>query len=68
MVAFEPIGTIHSPFARRDETPIQPYRSQAAGQVELLPAHEAGLQDLEGFSHIFLLYTFHGADPGFDLR
>jgi len=67
MPEFEPIGTIHSPFSRRNETPIQPYRSQAVGQVEVLPAYEAGLQDLEGFSHIFLLYTFHQSDPGFDL-
>jgi tRNA-Thr(GGU) m(6)t(6)A37 methyltransferase TsaA len=66
-LVFEPIGLIHSPFTRRNETPIQPYRSQAAGQVELLPAYEAGLQDLEGFSHIILLYTFDQADPGFEL-
>jgi tRNA-Thr(GGU) m(6)t(6)A37 methyltransferase TsaA len=33
----------------------------------LLPEYEAGLQDLDGFSHIILLYYFHHADPGFEL-
>lgn len=67
MPVFQPIGLIRSPFARRDRTPIQPYRSAAEGQVELLPQYEGGLRDLDGFSHIILLYFFHRADPGFDL-
>jgi tRNA-Thr(GGU) m(6)t(6)A37 methyltransferase TsaA len=67
MPTFEPIGVIHSPFDRRDETPIQPYRSQATGQVELQPEYEAGLKGLEGFSHIILLYFFHESEPGYSL-
>ena len=65
---FQPIGQIRSPFSQRDQTPIQPYRSQAPGRVELLPGYEAGLQDIEGFSHIILLYVFHRADPGYELQ
>jgi tRNA-Thr(GGU) m(6)t(6)A37 methyltransferase TsaA len=64
---FEPIGQIRSPFTQREQTPIQPYRSQAAGRVEVLPAYADGLKDLEGFSHIILLYVFHRAAPGYDL-
>jgi tRNA-Thr(GGU) m(6)t(6)A37 methyltransferase TsaA len=67
MPAFQPIGLIHSPFTHRDQTPIQPYRSSAVGQVELLPEYEEGLQELDSFSHIILLYRFHQADPGFEL-
>lgn len=67
MPVFQPIGRIHSPFIRRDLTPIQPYRSRAMGQVELWPEYEAGLEDLDGFSHIILLYVFHQAEPGYDL-
>jgi tRNA-Thr(GGU) m(6)t(6)A37 methyltransferase TsaA len=67
MPAFQPIGLIHSPFVQRDRTPVQHDRSQALGQVELLPEYERGLQDLEGFSHVILLYFFHHADPGYDL-
>jgi tRNA-Thr(GGU) m(6)t(6)A37 methyltransferase TsaA len=66
-VALVPIGCIRSPFTEREQTPIQPYRSQAAGQVELLPEYEPGLQDLDGFSHIILIYAFHRTDPGYYL-
>jgi tRNA-Thr(GGU) m(6)t(6)A37 methyltransferase TsaA len=59
-----PIGYIHSPFTRKEETPIQPTRSAAAGRVELLPEYEPGLKDLDGFSHVFLLYAFHQAPEG----
>jgi tRNA (adenine37-N6)-methyltransferase len=54
-----PIGTIHSPFTDKSKTPIQASRSQAKGSVEVYPEFAEGLQDLEGFSHIFLLYAFH---------
>jgi tRNA-Thr(GGU) m(6)t(6)A37 methyltransferase TsaA len=54
-----PIGEIHSPFNDKRAMPIQASRSQALGQVEVYPAYVAGLQDLDGFSHIILLYVFH---------
>ena len=56
-----PIGTIHSPFTDKSQTPIQASRSQARGVVEVYPEYTEGLQDLEGFSHIFLLYAFHNS-------
>ncbi len=54
-----PIGIIHSSFIDKSETPIQASRSQAKGVVEVYPEYAEGLQDLEGFSHIILLYFFH---------
>jgi tRNA-Thr(GGU) m(6)t(6)A37 methyltransferase TsaA len=54
-----PIGIIHSPFKDKASTPIQASRSQASGQVEVFPDYIEGLQDLDGFSHIILLYAFH---------
>ena len=54
-----PIGIIHSPFSDKSQTPIQASRSQAGGTVEVYPEFAEGLQDLEGFSHIYLLYVFH---------
>ena len=54
-----PIGIIHSPFLDPAHTPIQVSRSQAIGQVEVYPDFVLGLQDLAGFSHIYLLYIFH---------
>lgn len=55
----KPIGVIHSPFTDKAQTPIQPSRSQAVGRVEIYPEFADGLQGLEGFSHIILLYAFH---------
>ena len=55
----KPIGVIHSPFTDKKQTPIQPTRSQAVGQVEVYPEFAEGLQDLEDLSHIILLYIFH---------
>ena len=62
-----PIGVIHSPFREKEQTPIQPSRSQAKGRVEVYPEFAAGLEDIEGFSHIILLYMFHQSS-GFTLR
>ena len=57
-----PIGEIHTPFVDKRDTPIQPSRSTARRQVEVYPAYVAGLHDLDGFSHIILLYAFHRSD------
>jgi len=57
-----PIGVIHSPFTDKSQTPIQPTRSQSVGRVEVYPEFAGGLQDLEGFSHLILLYVFHQSE------
>ena len=54
-----PIGIIHTPFTDKAQTPIQASRSEATGFVEVNPDYAEGLQDLDGFSHIILLYVFH---------
>jgi tRNA-Thr(GGU) m(6)t(6)A37 methyltransferase TsaA len=42
--------------------PIQPSGARGVqGTLELDPAYEPGLRDLEGFSHLFLIYVFHRA-------
>jgi tRNA-Thr(GGU) m(6)t(6)A37 methyltransferase TsaA len=61
-ITFTPIGTIHSPFPDPEGMPIQPAGArEAIGAVVIDPAYEAGLQDLQGFSHLHLLYHFHRA-------
>jgi tRNA-Thr(GGU) m(6)t(6)A37 methyltransferase TsaA len=62
-----PIGVIHSPFTEASETPIQPSRSQATGKVELFPQFSDGLEDIEGFSHLILVYVFHRSS-GYSLQ
>ena len=55
----KPIGVIHSPFTDKSRTPIQASRSRAIGRIEVYPEFAEGLQDVEGFSHLILLYVFH---------
>ncbi len=57
---YQPIGVIHSPFSHPKGAPIQPSGARGVkGAVELLPHLAEGLRDLEGFSHLILLYHCH---------
>ncbi|MBJ6724974.1 tRNA (N6-threonylcarbamoyladenosine(37)-N6)-methyltransferase TrmO [Geomesophilobacter sediminis] len=58
----EPIGVIHTPFATKDDCPIQPvFAAGCRGTVTLDDRFAAGLKDIELFSHIYLLYLFDRA-------
>jgi tRNA-Thr(GGU) m(6)t(6)A37 methyltransferase TsaA len=59
-IKYKPIGVVHSPFKEPKGTPIQPAGAKGInGTVEIFPAYAEGLKDIEGFSHIILLYHFH---------
>jgi len=59
-IKYKPIGIIHSPFKEPKGTPIQPAAAKGVnGLVEVFPEYSEGLKDLEGFSHIILIYHFH---------
>ncbi|MGY4687847.1 tRNA (N6-threonylcarbamoyladenosine(37)-N6)-methyltransferase TrmO [Petrotoga sp. DB-2] len=59
-IRYNPIGIVHSPFKETKGTPIQPNAAIGTqATVEIYPEYEEGLQDLDGFSHIILLYHFH---------
>lgn len=63
-ILFKPIGIIHSENTAEDQTPIQPvYAKECSAQVEVFPEFAEGLRDLDGFSHIYLIYHFHRAQP-----
>ena len=65
---FRPIGTIHTPFTEKKGMPIQPTAGKGIrGSVELLPEFAPGLKDLDGFSHVILLYAFHRSE-GYELE
>jgi tRNA-Thr(GGU) m(6)t(6)A37 methyltransferase TsaA len=56
------IGIIHSPHYSIEDMPIQPRgASEVEGYVVVDEKYIDGLQDIEGFSHIYLLYSFHKA-------
>jgi tRNA-Thr(GGU) m(6)t(6)A37 methyltransferase TsaA len=59
-IEYRPIGLIHSPFEKPAGMPIQPTGAGGIrGTVEVFPEFVPGLKDLDGFSHIILLYHFH---------
>jgi tRNA-Thr(GGU) m(6)t(6)A37 methyltransferase TsaA len=61
---YSPIGTIHTPFNGLEGTPIQPVGGTGVkAEIEILAEFVAGLQDLDGFSHIILIYHCHLAQP-----
>ena len=54
------IGIIHSPFKEPKGTPIQPIAAQGIdGTVEVFQEYTEGLKDIDGFSHVILVYHFH---------
>lgn len=59
-IKYKPIGIIHSPFKDPKGVPIQPTAAIGIeGTIEVFPEYVDGLGDLEGFSHIILIYHFH---------
>ena len=62
-IVYRPIGIIRSEHTRTDATPIRPrYARGCRGRAKLLPVFVEGLGDIEGFSHLYLIYHLHRAD------
>ena len=63
-VIYRPIGVIHSGHTVAEQTPIQPvYARGCTGRAEIFPEFVAGLRDLDGFSHVYLIYHWHRVGP-----
>lgn len=60
LINYIPIGIIHTPFTNLESMPIQPTsKTSATGEIEIYPQFTDGLKDLDGFSHVILLYHLH---------
>ena len=60
ILTYKSIGIVHSPFEEPKNVPIQAVASEGnRGTLEIYPEYVAGLRDLDGFSHLILLYHFH---------
>lgn len=56
----KPIGIIHTPYQSTEECPKGGYHNKGVpGTIELYPDLKDGLLDLEGFSHLILVWVFH---------
>ena len=59
-IELTPIGTIHTPLKTVENMPIQPSGAKhVAGTIEIFPEYAEGLCDLEGFSHIYVIFHLH---------
>ncbi len=66
-VVMQPIGTVRSPYTDAARIPKgRGAEHQAEGILEVLPRFEAGLTDIEGFSHLYVLWVFDRT-AGYDL-
>ena len=64
---FRPIGFVRSPFTETRQVPKGPgAKHEEEGVLEILPEFEAGLKDIEGFSHLFVFWAFHRSE-GYEL-
>ena len=59
-IRYKQIGIIHSVFKEIKGIPIQPTAAKGIdGTVEIFQEYAEGLKDLDGFSHVILIYHFH---------
>jgi len=67
MFTLKPIGVVRTPFTETSQIPKGPHaKHDAEGVIEIDATLEAGLQDVEGFSHLYVIWVFHHV-VGFDL-
>ena len=63
-INIEPIGIIHSLFKRKEDIRTLGFSSatgfdEVEGEIEVFKKYEEGLKDIEGFSHLIIIYLFH---------
>lgn len=62
-IEITPIGIIRTPYGEAKEMPIQGrFKEDVEGWIELEEEYVPALKDLEGFSHLILIYYFHRSD------
>jgi tRNA-Thr(GGU) m(6)t(6)A37 methyltransferase TsaA len=67
MFTFRAIGSVNSPYKDTREIPKGlGAKHEAEGVLEILPEFEAGLTDIEGFSHLIVIWVFDRSE-GFAL-
>ncbi len=58
----KPIGIVHSPYKTMSDAPVQPSFSDDEGEIEIFEEYADGLKDIEGFSHIWVIFQFHKSE------
>ncbi len=58
-ITIRPIGIIHTPYNTTEGMPIQgAFEEKVTGKVEVFQEYKKGLKDVDGFSHLILVYHF----------
>jgi tRNA-Thr(GGU) m(6)t(6)A37 methyltransferase TsaA len=66
--SYTPIGFVHSPYEQKDQIPKGAgARHEAEGVIEIRPSLEEGLTDIEGFSHLYVIWVFDRAEETTEL-
>jgi hypothetical protein len=64
-ILLRPVGYVRSPYTQKAQIPKGPgAKHEAEGILEILPEFERGLLDIEGFSHLYVMWVFDRAEPG----
>jgi len=63
----KPIGVIHSPFKKKEDIESKKYADSrgfdsAQGELEIFKEYDKGLKDIDGFSHLSVLFVFHKSE------
>lgn len=68
MFTMRPVGFVRSQYTETSQVPKGcGAKHEAEGLIEVLEEFEAGLLDIEGFSHLFVVWVFDRAE-GFELQ
>lgn len=57
----KPVGMVLSPFKHKEDVPIKGYQD-TLGKIKVFKEYEEGLKDVEGFSHLVILWIFHESE------
>ncbi|MBS3818867.1 tRNA (N6-threonylcarbamoyladenosine(37)-N6)-methyltransferase TrmO [bacterium] len=60
-IKFKPIGVVHSPVKKKGTHRSGPHREHppVKGELEIYKDYENGLKDVDGFSHLYVIFAFH---------
>ncbi|MFQ6083159.1 MAG: tRNA (N6-threonylcarbamoyladenosine(37)-N6)-methyltransferase TrmO [Candidatus Aminicenantia bacterium] len=66
-IKLKTIGIVHSPFKRKEDIPKEKYAypggfDSVEGKLEIFKKYEGGLKDIEGFSHLIVIFIFHKSE------
>lgn len=67
-ITLQPIGVLHTPFRVTEGMPIQSARSNIPGSAEVFEPFSAGLEGIEEFSHLYLIYRLHRVEAPVNLK